>query len=95
MNTLAICVLVAAGMLAAGAASASPELSKKAGCATCHAVDKKKEGPAFQETAKKLKADAGAEEAMFKSITDPKTTHPPMKASPEDIRAVLKWVKTL
>jgi cytochrome c551/c552 len=95
MRSLLIFALVAAGVLAAGVAVASPELSKKAGCATCHAVDKKKEGPAFQETAKKLKADAGAEEAMFKSITDPKTTHPPMKASPEDIRAVLKWVKTL
>jgi cytochrome c len=95
MKSLLTCALAVTGALAASAVWASPELSKKAGCATCHAVDKKKEGPAFQETAKKLKADAGAEEAMFKSITDPKTTHPPMKASPEDIRAVLKWVKTL
>jgi cytochrome c551/c552 len=95
MRTLLTCVLAVTGALAASAAWASPELSKKAGCATCHAVDKKKEGPAFQETAKKLKADAGAEEAMFRSITEPKTAHPEMKASPEEIKAVLKWVKTL
>ena len=87
--------IVVAGVLSAGVARANPELSKSAGCVKCHEIDKKKKGPSFQEAAKKYKGNADAEGAMFKSITDPKGDHPEMKNSPDEIKAVLKWVKTL
>ena len=35
--------------------SAAEALSKKSGCLKCHAVDKKKDGPSFKETAAKYK----------------------------------------
>ncbi|MDP1900282.1 MAG: hypothetical protein Q8K96_07495 [Rubrivivax sp.] len=95
MKLALISAIVAAGVLSVGVARANPELSKSAGCVKCHEIDKKKKGPAFQESAKKYKANPDAEGAMFKSIMDPKGDHPEMKATPDEVKAVLKWVKTL
>jgi len=55
-------VILAAGVLAAGAAQADDltALMQKNGCVACHAVDKKIVGPAYQDVAAKYKGDAGA-----------------------------------
>jgi cytochrome c len=55
-------VVIAAGLLAAGAAHAQEgeALLKKYGCIACHANDKKVVGPGYVEVAAKYKADAGA-----------------------------------
>ena len=55
-------VILAAGVLAAGAAQAQDltALMQKNGCVACHAVDKKIVGPSYQEVAAKYKGDAGA-----------------------------------
>jgi cytochrome c len=55
-------VVIAAGVLAAGAAQAQDgeALLKKYGCVACHANDKKVVGPAYVEVAAKYKGDAGA-----------------------------------
>jgi cytochrome c len=55
-------VVLAAGLLAAGAAQAQDgeALIKKYGCVACHANDKKVIGPAYAEVAAKYKGDAGA-----------------------------------
>ena len=96
MKSVLISAFVAAGVLSMGAAQASPELSKSAGCAKCHDIDKKKKGaPAFKDSAAKYKGKADAEATMFKSITDAKGDHPEMKASPEDTKAVIKWILSL
>ena len=95
MKLVLISAFVAAGVLATGAAQASPELSKSAGCAKCHEIDKKKKGPAFKDSAAKYKGKADAEAVIFKSITDPKGDHPEMKASPEDTKTMIKWILTL
>jgi cytochrome c len=57
-----IYVVIAAGLLAAGAAQAQDgeALLKKYGCVACHANDKKVVGPAYVEVAAKYKGDAGA-----------------------------------
>ena len=54
--------VLAAGMLAAGAAQAQDGMAllQKNGCTACHAVDKKVVGPAYNEVAAKYKGDAGA-----------------------------------
>jgi cytochrome c len=95
MKVLLVSALVAAGMLSAGAALASADLANKDGCMKCHDIDKKKKGPSFQDAAKKYKGKADAEAAMFKSITDPKGDHPEVKASPDDVKSIVKWVLTL
>ena len=53
--------LAIAALIAPGIAAADEALAKSNGCLKCHAVDKKKDGPAFQETAKKYKGKADAE----------------------------------
>jgi cytochrome c len=95
MKVILVSALVAAGILTAGGALASADLANKDGCMKCHDVDKKKKAPSFQDTAKKYKGKADAEAAVFKSITDPKGDHPEMKASPDDIKTIVKWVLTL
>jgi len=54
--------LLAAGMLAAGAAQAQDGMAllTKHGCTACHTIDKKVVGPAYNDVAAKYKGDAGA-----------------------------------
>ncbi len=56
-------------------ASAAEALLKKSGCFKCHAVDKKKDGPAFKETAAKYKGKADGVDKVTKHIT----TNPKIK----------------
>ena len=55
-------VVLAGGLLAAGAAQAQDAMAllTKYGCTACHAIDKKVVGPAYNEVAAKYKGDAGA-----------------------------------
>ena len=71
-----ISILIAAGgLLAASLAQAAPDADaaqatlKKSECLKCHAVDKKKDGPSFKETAKKYKGKADAEATLVKHVT--------------------------
>lgn len=48
---------------------AAQALIKKSDCGKCHAVDKKKDGPSFHETATKLKGKPDAEEEVYKHLT--------------------------
>jgi cytochrome c len=50
-------------------ADAAQALLKKSDCGKCHAVDKKKDGPPYKETAAKYKGKAGAEDELFKHLT--------------------------
>ena len=95
MKTILLSAILAAGVLSLGAAQASPELSKSAGCVKCHDIEKKKKGPAFKESAAKYKGKADAEAVIFKTITDPKGDHPEMKASADDTKSMIKWILTL
>jgi cytochrome c len=92
MRSILMCAIVAAGLLAAGTASASPELAKSAGCVKCHEMDKKKKGPPYKETAAKYKGKADAEATIYKTITDPNGDHPEMKANEADTKSMIKWI---
>jgi cytochrome c len=73
---LAAVLLAGSAFLVNAADDAAAEaLMKKSGCFKCHSLDKKKDGPAFQETAKKLKGKADAEQELYKHLT----THPTVK----------------
>jgi cytochrome c len=62
MKKLLIPLVLAAAVAAPGIASADAEAdAKKNGCLKCHAVDKKKDGPAYKDVAKKYKGKADAE----------------------------------
>ena len=75
----------------AGVANASEELAKKAGCTVCHAAAEKKVGPAFKDVAVRNKGKAGAEATLVAKIKGGKA-HPPVKASDDDVKKIVKWV---
>lgn len=88
MRTFALCVLLAAGVFAAGVASANADLAEKA-CGKCHSMDKKGKGPSYKAISAKYK---GNEAGALKAATDPKGDHPETKAKPEEFQTVVKWI---
>ncbi|MDH3459840.1 MAG: c-type cytochrome [Burkholderiaceae bacterium] len=62
-------VLGAAAPCFAVDVDAAKALAKKSNCTKCHAVDKKKDGPSFKETAAKYKGKADAEEKLYTHLT--------------------------
>lgn len=76
------------------------ELAQKSNCMSCHAVDRKVMGPAYQEVAKKYKGDKGAEEMLIKKVKAggagvwgpiPMPANSP-KVSDADIKTLVEWV---
>ena len=76
-------------------------LMKKSNCFKCHAVDKKKDGPAFKETAAKYKGKADAEPKLYTHLTtNPKVKvdgkeeeHDNLKTKNDaEVKEVVKWV---
>lgn len=89
---------VAIAQVDAGAAEA---LMKKSNCFKCHALDKKKDGPPFKETAAKYKGKPDAEQKLYTHLTtNPKVKvdgkeeeHGSLKTKNEaDVRNVVRWV---
>ncbi|MBL8327147.1 MAG: class I cytochrome c [Rubrivivax sp.] len=99
MKAALIAPLAACVALALGAATSSPAYANEAlakdKCGKCHEMEKKKKGPPYKETAAKFRGKADAEATMFKLATDPKGDHPEFTASPDDTKAVIKWILTL
>jgi cytochrome c len=91
MKALLISAIVALGVFTAGAAQASADLAN-AQCGKCHELDKKKKGPAWKDIAAKNKGKADAQATLAKFALDPKGDHPEMKATPDQVNTVLKWV---
>lgn len=50
-------------------AAAAQQLARQSNCFKCHAVDKKKEGPAFKDVAAKYKGKPEAETRLVKHLT--------------------------
>ena len=91
MKLLAMMSVAAIGLAAAGASFAQEDLAKSSGCLNCHAVDAKKMGPAFKDVAAKYKGKADAQDALVAKITSAKG-HPSVKASPDDVKSLVKWI---
>ncbi len=101
-------VVALGAVLALGAVSAAraddaavEALMKKSNCFKCHAVDKKKDGPSFKETAAKYKGKADAEAKLYTHLTtNPKVKidgkeeeHDSLKTKDDaQIREVIRWV---
>ena len=92
MKSIALNTMVAVALtVAAGSASAQEALAKSSGCLNCHAVDTKKMGPSFKDVAAKYKGKPDAEATLAAKLTGGKD-HPAVKASPDDVKALVKWV---
>ena len=70
MKTISLSLLVAAGILSAGAAQAADEeaLAKSKNCLACHAVDKKLVGPSYKDVAKKYAGQKDAEAMLSEKV---------------------------
>ena len=82
-------------------AAAAQALAQKNNCTKCHAVDKKKDGPSFKETAAKYKGKADAEAKLFTHLTTgPKVKtadgseeeHKKIKASEAETKNLVGWI---
>ena len=62
--------------------AAAEGLMKRSNCNKCHAVDRKKDGPAFKETAAKYKGKPDAEQKLFTHLT----TNPMVKVDGQEER---------
>ncbi|MCK9986036.1 MAG: cytochrome c [Azoarcus sp.] len=85
-------------------AAAADALVRKSKCLTCHAVDKKKDGPAFKETAGKYKGKPEAMEKLTKHVTVPSKVkvegkeedHETLKTEdPAAVKNVVEWILSL
>jgi cytochrome c len=103
LSTLAGLALVALSGSAAAAVdeAAALALARKSDCLKCHAVDKKKDGPSYKETAAKYKGKADAEQKLYTHLTtNPKVKidgkeeeHTSLKTKNEpEIRNVVQWI---
>jgi cytochrome c len=93
--TVALC-LAAAPALAAD----EQRLAQESGCMTCHALDKKLIGPAYQAVAAKYKDDPSAEGLLVRKVKEGgagiwgQVAMPPNspRVSDTDIRTLIKWI---
>jgi cytochrome c len=95
-----VALLIAGSMLTAfGNAVASPEMVRSYNCTACHAEDKKKYGPTYQQVALKYADEAGAAEKLAKKIQTGGAGvwgNTPMPAQPrvsdEDALAIARYI---
>ena len=92
MKWIVLSAAVSIALAAApGTASASEALAKSSGCMGCHDVSAKKVGPSFKDIATKYKGKADAAAKIEGELTSAKG-HPAVKASPDDVKTLVKWV---
>jgi len=91
MKVLLTVAIASMAALAGNSAVASEALAKSSGCLNCHAVDTKKMGPSFKEIAAKYKGKPDAEATLVAKLSASKD-HPEVKAKPEDVKTLVKWV---
>jgi cytochrome c len=104
-DTLAAAALLVSLDAAAVDVSAAESLAKHSGCNKCHAVEKKKDGPALRDVAAKYRGDEHAAEKLIKHITSGemvkfddghKEEHKKVKTQdPDQTRNLIDWILSL
>jgi cytochrome c len=102
LHALACAVALTALAWTTPATASDPEaLMKRSGCFKCHAVDRVKLGPGYQDVAAKYRASPDAEQRLFIHLTtNPRISvdgqeaeHVSMpRASEAEVRAVARWI---
>lgn len=102
--TVACGLMTASFSYAAVDADAAQALLKKSNCTKCHSVDKKKDGPAYKDVAKKYKGKADAEAKLITHITTgpmveidgKKEEHSKIKSSDAaEQKNIVQWILSL
>ncbi|HMM46808.1 MAG TPA: c-type cytochrome [Thiobacillaceae bacterium] len=102
MNKLMLTAVSAALLALSGTAAADQALAQKNACMSCHGIDKKIVGPAFNEVAKKYAGDKTAPEKLAhkvkaggKGVWGQIPMPPNANVKDEDIEKLVKWILTL
>ncbi len=84
---------------------AAESLARQSNCMKCHAVDAKKEGPAWKDVATRYLGSPGAEDKLYVHVTKGRKAkfddgheenHPIVKtANPDRIRNLVDWILSL
>jgi cytochrome c len=105
----AIVALAAASLFSLNAAAvdadAAQKLARQSNCFRCHAIDKKKDGPAWHDVAVEFKGKPNAEQRLITHITTGEKAkfpdgheedHPIVKSKdPEQIKNLVDWILSL
>jgi cytochrome c len=85
--------------------NAAETLARQSNCMKCHAVDVKKEGPAWKDVATKYLGSPGAEDKLYRHVTKGRKakfadgheeSHPVVKtADPDRISNLVNWILSL
>jgi len=93
MQKQLMAALMVGSMAATGAALASEDLAKSAGCLKCHSVDKKKMGPAFKAVAADFKKKGlSGDKAVAKMKEVHEADDIKGVKSDADLKAIMGWV---
>ncbi len=101
LRSLACAAILTTALLAATPAPASEALAKQAGCATCHALEKKGLGPTWRDIATRYKGQKDAVDRLASNVRKgskgvwgkaPMTPTPATKISDADLRTLVGWV---
>jgi cytochrome c len=101
--TLALTGLVSSSVFAFDAETAE-EIARQNSCFKCHAIEKKKDGPAYRDVAAKYRGKADAEERLIKHLTTGPTIkgrngeeeHRIIKTKDEEeLKNVVQWILSL
>ena len=102
MKLITVSLLVAAGILSAGAAQADEALAKSKNCLSCHAVDKKVVGPSYKDIAKRYAGDKTAEAKLSEKIVKGgkgawgEVPMPPnATVKPDEAATLARWILSL
>ena len=84
---------------------AAESLARQSRCLACHAVDVRKEGPAWKDVAAKYLGTLGAEDGLYKHVTTGRKAHfedgheenhPIVKTGdPDRIANLVNWILSL
>lgn len=86
---MAACLIAGAAVAGAAQAQSGADLLKAKGCLGCHAVDKKKVGPAFKDVAAKYHGNAGATAELAGKMVAGKG-HPKVKVTEAEAKAAIE-----
>jgi len=87
--TLAFVAFSAQGATSADKGSA---IAQKAGCTKCHAIDRAKVGPTWQDLHIKYRDDAGAQKRVSAKLKDAGSEHPEIPVRSKDIDVLIPWI---
>jgi cytochrome c len=102
---LAVAALVASTSALAADGEAAQMLARQSGCFKCHAIDHKKEAPAWRDVAAKYQGNSGAEAKLIHHITSGERVkfedgheedHKIVKSKdPVEIKNLVDWILSL